>query len=381
MTYEPDWTNSRTRKPLLKRLVTVLNWCQLNLNSISTTAVYAETIKEVFGHKSNPLTQWLRAKLLIRIGTYATTDHRFDRVGHPYEYKLNKAGFEELSLLVPDDNRQIYQEPVESKFAKNFKLGPEIKHKEALDTLTFVYKDKSNRLFHPLQNIKRHLKQEFWAPYLPYDYDIEASAPTLLLQYARKCGLSRQVTPGIDDYLKNKNKFREHTMKLTGLSMPDAKKLVNSLFNGARLVPHHKCAAYVMLGMDQGLLKAFKEDPQVVRLRNAITRMWLMIKSNEEINYKKNLLKGDNKWEVIHGTAQIKKAKFTSSKKWELYFRIEREVLNVMVTHMTKQGIKFFCEHDGFRTNTMINKEQIVEAVLKETGYQIQLSGPTQQQQ
>lgn len=340
MTYEPDWTNSRTKKPLLKRLVTVLEWCKYTLDDQQYVPIHNDKLAEIFGIHSNPFSAWLMSKLLIKSQSYSK-----GKVSKGY--KLNTEGYAELELLVPDDNhlRTTLQEFEKNPYVK--------KHKEELDALEFTYTESSNRLWHPLQFIKRARKQEFWAPYLPYDYDVEACAPTIIVQMAYTAGMKPRFAEAIDNYLKNKDQFRARMMELTGLSYSDTKRLINSLFNGAKLIPHFECAAYELFGRDEEKLAAFAEDREIICLRGAINRCWKFI----EEAYKMKLRSG--------------------SAKWAVYFKAERSILDVVIEELRKQGIKFFTEHDGFRTNVPVDQAHLLKVIKDRTGFELKLSSQT----
>ena len=368
MNYEPDWTNSRTKKPLLKRLVTVLEWCKFTLDDQSYTPVHTSRLKEIFGSQSNPFSSWLMEKLLIGSISYAPGKYSKG-------YQLNRNGYNELKALIPDDSKH------NQDYFQGIEKNPLVqKYKAELETLEFKYRESSDRLWHPLQNIKREMKPEFWAPYLPYDYDVEACAPTLILQLARNAGMSLSIAPAIDEYLEDKSKLRNRVMELSGLSYSDSKRLINSLFNGAKLIPHFECSAFRLLGSDAAKLHRVKDDKEVTRLRNSVLRCWEFIRLSKKMaklpKMSEILNPESKKMDLSRATREELK---TGADKWEIYFMFEREVLNVVIDELTKQGIKFFTEHDGFRTNVPIDVDELTAKIKSQTGFELKLSGPTSQ--
>lgn len=67
-----------------------------------------------------------------------------------------------------------------------------------------------------------------------YEYDIEAAAPNILMQYAEKHGFGTDW-PYIKDYVNNKEDFREMMADMLGISLKGAKKALTSLFFGSRV--------------------------------------------------------------------------------------------------------------------------------------------------
>lgn len=335
--YEPDWSNTRTIKPVLRRITSVLEFCRFTLNELSATTIHHDKLQEVFGARSSKLSQYLREQLLVRSGSYAVGSVSFG-------YKLNRAGYKRLKAicdpLVKSADVQVENPLIQA-------------HAAELQELQFEYKESSDRYWHPLQNVRRDAKDEFWAPYLPFDYDIEACAPTVLYQLSRKYELPALVTEAVQDYLKNKQQFREYVAALTGLDYSDAKRLVNSMFNGARLTPHWSCAAYRLLGYDAERLNALKNDDSVRKLRAGIRRIWIRIALKLNLNL---------------GTGRA---------KWTVYFKIERSIIDVIRDELRLKNVRVFTEHDGFRTNVQIDKNELIEAIKQRTGFELKLSGPS----
>ena len=337
-TYRPNWNDPRVKK----RVETVLTWVELSLSESADLPVPAQTLDSVFGPIGHKLGDYLRANLLIRSDMYKP-GLRF------YKYRLKKNSINKI-LSQQDNNSYFVNTSSRIKVLQDH-------FKEELSTLEFKLKEQSNRYWHPALNIKRELKQEFWKPYLPYDYDIEACAPTLLLQLAEKANLNKILAKPIKDYLEDKDRFRQHVSELTGLSKQQSKRILNSLFNGARLAKNSFCSTYRMMQDEfdspieaKKAMESLQNDIQIKLLRNSIKSLWRRIESKLRVQMN------------------------TSKDKWSLYFYLERTVLDAMMSELIKEGIKFFPEHDGFRTNRPINVEQMQEAVLNKTGFTIRLT-------
>ncbi len=323
-TYEPKLTDPRVQR----RIASVLAWCALRLDPHSPEAVHHDELRRVFGTATNPLTAWLRANLLIQTGTYLPRAKSFS-------YLLNEPGVEKLRALC--NRRMIATSAVDLT-----EIYPE------LVDLTFTYTEKSDRYWHPLQNIKRDRKTLFWEPYLPFNYDIEAAAPTMLVQLAKKLGLHRLLGAAIDDYLANKEAYRLHVVSLTGCSPVDAKHLINSLFNGARLSRSEFTAAYRLVGSDYAAMTLLMQDPRIRALRAHIKQMWRAIGRGQDVSQ--------------------------SKAKWGVYFKLERSVMDAITEELRSSGIKHFTEHDGFRADREVEVEKLQRAVKAKTKLEITLT-------
>ena len=79
-----------------------------------------------------------------------------------------------------------------------------------------------------------------------------------------------------------------HTVTLVGCiinsDITTAKKLINSLFAGARLGCNKDYSTFQMLNYDYNKMNALKADAQLDALRCAITKAWKIIASAEDIH-------------------------------------------------------------------------------------------------
>ncbi|MES2088969.1 MAG: hypothetical protein V4532_03145 [Pseudomonadota bacterium] len=310
-------------------------------------------LTQVFGNQSNPLSSHLRSMLLrearssYKVGQYSKL------------WTLNKDGRDELARLTSD--------PKEVANNGGGLCTPESyavkKYASELQSFDFKYNDSSNRLFHGLQNIKREHKQGFWSHFgLPFDYDIAACAPSILFQLAEQYALSdspvkAKMTRGtlnllfgtLQEYLNGRAAFRQHVADLTGCSLSTAKRLINSLFNGARLSRTVQCSAYQALEYDYDAMTRLQDDSKVQSLRGDIARMWTKIEQ-----------------------ARTKKLG-TSKSKWSVYFEHERKVLDTITEFLAARDTKFFTEHDGFRTSREVNLDELQAAIKEQTGFDLKV--------
>lgn len=111
---------------------------------------------------------------------------------------------------------------------------------------------------------------------MPHNYDIKACAPTILLQLAQRKEISPLLAAPIEQYLTDRQGFRQHVADLTGLSVSEAKQLINSFFNGAGLAKTSYCTAFVQHGAH--VVERLTKDKDVRRLRVAIRALWMHIR-------------------------------------------------------------------------------------------------------
>lgn len=345
--YRPNLKDARVRR----RIADVLGWCAVHLSTTSPEPLHHDKLRAVFGSPGNPLTVYLRSNLLVQVGVYVVGKQ-------PLSYRLNKRGFDKLRSMTADVGSP-------ESFASHV-YYPE------LSTLTFAYALKSNRYWHPLQNIKREHKAIFWAPYLPFNFDIKACAPTILFQCARKAGLPAILLDSLQSYLDDRSELRGHVAALTGMSLADSKQLINSLFNGARLQATYQCSAFRRLNYDHAAMNRLQTDRRVRSLRRDIKNVWSRLELIERDRQRPCFQ------EVVGGTAKpFEKKLKTGRQRWAYYFARERQILDAITDELRRGGIKHFTEHDGFRTEREIDVAQVEAVVLNETGFKIKLSEET----
>lgn len=254
-------------------------------------------------------------------------------------YVLNQKGYNRIRDIV---SKHVDEKVLEKTSPINKQLQAEVA------ALEFKYREKSDRYWHPLQNMRREAKTKFWLEHgLPFDYDIETCAPTILSNLADQHGLHDLVSVPIREYLQNKSKLREHIAGLVGISLNDSKRLINSLFNGARLAATPFCAAFNVVGQSKEKMELLQQDREVRRLRTAVKLMW--------------------------GQLQRKMRKDLSNGKlkWGLYFHHERMVLDVIKDYLGRTGNRHFTEHDGFRTERAVDLVELSMLIHARTGLRL----------
>jgi alpha-galactosidase len=61
----------------------------------------------------------------------------------------------------------------------------------------------------------------------------------------------------------------------------------------------------------------------------------------------------------------------TSKQKWNLYFELERRVIDSVRTYLDQRSIKYFLIHDGWTCDREIDKEELRDFVRENTGFDL----------
>lgn len=240
---------------------------------------------------------------------------------------------------------------------------------EELRSLAFTYEDKSSRLWHPLQNVRRqHKKRLLHASGLQYSYDIVCAAPTLLLRYA-------QSLPDIPErniwtmdlwlfayqsYLKDRTARRAALADLLQVDVSYAKTVLNSLFCGAKVGAGPHFSLFRLLGT-YDRIQSLKDDKFITALRADIKVVWNYIEPTMM-----RIEKKDKK-------GRQRKVPLNSKRKWGLYFDLERKVLDVVRHYLEDTGNPHFLEHDGWSTRDKVDVAKLRAYIYDKTGFAINI--------
>ena len=245
--------------------------------------------------------------------------------------------------------------------------------KTEFDNLDFIYHDKSNRLWHPLQNVRKTDKKRIFAENkLQYQYDIVCCAPTLIHQYSHQVPLIIQDDKyiqgpmdlylfAVHKYLNDRTNIRKQIANETEIPEKLVKIIINALFAGAQLGNNPACAIYKLLNGDKARIEYLKQHPYIIELRNDIKIIWEYLRPMMTKRY------------TTTKTNKRRLVPLSSREKWNLYFQLERRVLDVVRNYLDKTGNKYFLEHDGFTTQKQVNENELLDEIYDKTGFTLQL--------
>lgn len=358
--YQPNFNDPRT----FKRVSSAIDWCKTYLSDDWARPMSHKMIDEAFGPRCSDLSKWLKYKLLFKLGSYKVGTKSMELL----KYQINKEGFDkvvellnkvEINPTATKSRRKKLEEAMKSSANTNElefqhlfdKFGAQLE----LNQFDYNHSDITGRDYHGLQMMKREDKPIFWSKAGYYwNYDIESCAPTLLSQYAEQLGLSSLLTEHIGDYINNKSYHRNRLSKLLEIDEHVVKEILNSLFNGARLSANTHCAAYAKLDYDIGKMITLQNDAFIIKLRRSISYCWKRIQTEEKA------LKGKSK-------------RWMRGEKWNIYFKLEKEIMRLIYVELDEMNVNYFNEHDGFRTKEKIDTSRLEEIIEKETNMKIKI--------
>lgn len=337
MTYTPNFNDPRVKKKCLKALGFVCS----SLSYDKPRAWARVELDKWLGYQHRELGQWLRSQLLIEASARWNKD-----TGECKKWLLREDGVNHLCEIY--NNYLIAKLPIANKVAKSTQIAldwAENEYKEQLTTGQFEYKEKSNRLWNDLQRIPSEIRKPLFAKHgYEYEYDIQACAPTLISQLARKEGMTRP-TPVLDDFLENRQHYRTALAERIACTEKQSKEILNAIFAGAKLGPGNAIAT--ILNDNRHQLALLKQNVWFCSLRKDIKKCWDAIKLSE------------------------KSVRLSSRDKWMIYFGLEKSVMNVVRRELVKDHNRYFLEHDGWRCESYIDPYALRLSVRKSTGYDV----------
>ena len=369
MSYKPNITDKR----ILKRIRTAYGFTKGALSTTEPHNWAQVVIDKHIGRTNNNLGNYLRNILLICTNSHYNKDTKLTK-----EYISNQQGLDYLRDILYGSNTQDFTQWVKNNgVSKNIKslttTTPSMLHLfdhycvnkfveeeygDELQKLHFDYTDKSNRLWHPIQNIKKDYKKSIFATHkLNYQYDIDTCAPTLLHQYSHKLHMDIYLF-ALRTYLKDKQMIRTKLAKQLDVSPKVIKIIINALFCGAR-IGSGDFAISKLLDNDIAKIQWLKQDPYITELRSDIKLMWSYIEPSMASATKTTK------------SGKQRKVALSSKKKWQLYFELERQVLNEVQNYLRLTNNRYFLEHDGWATEHQINEHELNQYIKDSLGFDV----------
>lgn len=395
MKYIPNLNDPR----IIKRIKTALGFIRGCMSDTKSHSWSTRYIDKHLGQQNHNLGKYLRNHLLIETNNRYTKG--YTKRGICKEYKLNLQGYEYVKDLVSYkqyvsiSNWSLFRD-----IKKNTEIGNLLENKEPLEiypsvsqvgdsrlvndwvkkefrtefeSLNFLYEDKSHRLWHPLQNVRKTDKQNIFRELdLTYQYDIVCCAPTLIHQYSHQVPLvvenDKYIQGPMDlylfavqEYLQDRKSVRTRIAQETEIPEKLVKIIINALFAGAQLGHNKDSAIYKLLNGDKARIEYLKQHPYIIQLRSDIKTIWEYLRPVMTTRYKTNKL------------GKTRKLALSSRDKWNLYFYLERQVLNVIRQYLDKTNNKYFLEHDGFTTQVEVNQNELLDEIYQKTGFILEL--------
>jgi hypothetical protein len=369
MTYQPNFTDRR----VVARIRHAYGWTRGVMSTSKSTSWSQSQINRYLGHQTDNLGKYLREVLLV------TTNHHYSKdTGETKQYLLNQIGLDYLFLQLTNPNKSLSFASFGSKNIDNNNTStqypsvrlPKDRHQfdielvtalvrreysNELTNLSFQYTDKSNRLWHPIQNIKREFKSKILTEHgLPYHYDINCCAPTLIMRRAHQLGMETWPR-AIGEYIERRDELRQELAKHIDIQDRDMKVIVNALFCGARIGNNPQFSIYQLLG-DRDRVELLRNHPFIIELRTDIKECWSYI--TQSIPRRSITDKNGNQ----------RMLPVSSKQKWSVYFDLERQVLNSVRDYLTGTNNRHFLEHDGWSTQNKVEQQELHNHIFTKTG-------------
>ena len=352
--YTPNFGDPR----VAKRVRSAIGFTNALLND-KPKQLYTRFIDKHFGSSNHKLSSFLRKHLLICVD-----DHYDMKNGLCKSYIRNRRGArwlsEQIDLTPTPSTTGVAQIDLGKDWVQNTWISQ-------IASGEFEYEERSHRLCSPLQSVRTSVRESVFADNgYNYNYDISTAAPTIIYQYYQKCnsyyGL---VLETVEHYIDNKADVRQKLCTDADLEPGVVKKILNGLFNGAKLSVHYNTQLFRLIGYDIAKMRYLQQHPYLSALRADISEMWSVIKVDQPKSYYTDKFNKDG---------SPRKRQFGSKHKWNLYFRLERQILNAMRTYLQSSDCRYFLEHDGFRTTVQINTSAMSSYIYTNTGYNLQLT-------
>lgn len=348
--YIPRYSDPRVRNKCLKAIVFVKKY----LDPLEARPCSQSQINKHLGRGNDDLGRFLRQQLLrTENNTWSIDQHRCKT------YTLRLQGITEITQAMNPADKDSVCYLQRGDQVRMF-LSPEQQHQ--LETAKFDYEDKSHRLWNDIQNIPTVFREPILAEFgYCHQYDIETAAPRLLSQLAqhrRPCEHWRYIP----EYLAHKQKIREQLCLDTGATAHQIKQVITGLFAGARIGRNLRFSLIQKLELDLDTADRICKHAWIRSLRSEIRELWQIIGTDMPRTYKPTK------------TGQVRARPIESRRKWAIYFRLEREVMNSITQYLTQINQEFFIEHDGWVSRQSVNTQDLIQHVVTQTGYQVQFS-------
>ena len=371
MKYNPNFNDPRVRSRVTKALKFV-NRVFLKRNAIIMLSKETLDNPENFGHSGHMLSKYLRGVLL------ECTDHFYNPLTDTSKkYKLNKIGERYLNEVLEKKTTldwRSYKEEFDLNNNESQCLYNSVTHLKVIDEVFDQYKDEiesgnfvmkkiGTREYHRLQQIPSDIRKvKFAQQVYVHEYDIETAAPSLLLQRAKRDGLMTP-SPVIEYFLENKVLIRNLVAQDCGIDYQQAKQVITALFQGAKLSTYKDNRIYRdTLNYNTHAMQALQSHAMIIAIKQEIKEMWKVLSKNfvRETYVRSN------------GVSCIKPV--SGKQKSDLYFEVEEEVMKSVKKFLKKdKGIRFITEHDGWRTDRVIDLDELRSCVRRMTGYMIKV--------
>ena len=332
--------DSRNRRLALR----VIEWVEQNIGA-EDQRIHSKKLSDPQAFGSSPSGRWLQKYLLVQI------NDRFQPGEFSKQYRVNEQHLNYLRSLLGLPPTQLRFLRIEARFDQC---------EDQIASGDFEMNQAEWRSFHTLQYIARRHKADQWSQRgYPYDYDIECCAPTLLYQQAQRIHLTPLHLEAIEAYIEFKKEIRTELSIKLNIGEAVIKQILNGLFQGARMNPYYEHNRILaILGGNTYKMNQIRRNPYIQELQRDIRVMWSILR-----------VKIDTGTEIIDGKEKSRRIRGVD--KTNYYQMLESLVMKSVIGHLKKKKIKYFHEHDGFRSTRFIDPNELSDIVFGKTGFRI----------
>jgi len=350
--YTPNFNDPR----VVRRCKHSLGFALSYLTCDKPRGLSQEQIIKHIGQGQNPLSAWLKSQLLD-----CTDSHWNMATKKVKKYQLNTAGSEYLKQILGYKTHRAFNSsvtPAKAQRLSDHQIAVDWAHTQySIDT---DYTDKSHRLWHPVQNIRSEIRNSVLRDnLLTHQYDIVCASPTLLHQYSWRFSGGHYLET-IGEYTENRNAIRQTLAREIEVPVKTIKAILNAMFCGAVLKRNPFGSIYKLVDYDSERITQLQQDPWMKRFKQDIFEMW---------QYLRPVLEKTPELRVTE-TGKTRRLVMYPTNKWNLYFQLERMILNAVRQYLDEQNLKYFLIHDAFASE-QVEIEHVIEHITKTTAFDI----------
>jgi hypothetical protein len=193
-----------------------------------------------------------------------------------------------------------------------------------------------------------------------YAYDIEAAAPTMLLQRAQQIRPDF-VAPSLQAYIDNRTAARTQMATEASCTTDQIKAVLNSILQGSIISTWSSNKLFCALNYDYALIDRLKQSESLTAIRSDIKRLWQCLRDEfprEVVTYKNGSTRSN---------------KLSGRQKSAYYRQFENQIARVIQKSLRKQKLRFLWVHDGWQCDQAIDPVELTQQVRRQTGFVIKL--------
>jgi len=335
--YLPNFRDPRNQR----RCNEALNFVELFARSDEPKSIASTQLYKHFGNTSRPLGKWLLETLLVVADPYFNT-----ATGTTKKYLKNQRGVNDVKQYL---GLKDFEPKIEDQLTAQIQSGE------------FEYDSKSNRLFNPLQFIPRRHRSKILNNHgYRYHYDISSAAPRLLVQRAQRLAPNTEFKH-LTHYINNRDQVRSEISQCCGISIEQAKTVVNSILQGGVISAWYQNKTFIDLNYNFDAVIRLNNNPTVIDIKRDISELWKSLRDEFPVDYYTN-----------KNGKQIRK-RLSGRQKSGYYRELEHEVGDVIRRLLRKQRVRALWLHDGWCCDKAVDPSHIVNEVRRQTGFVIEL--------